>query len=371
MLINKITYSYNDVSIKPAFVSKIKSRKECVSRLDDGKLPIFASPMSTVVNVENFDTFEKNGINAILPRNIDVDTRLEYALNNKWAAFSLKEFEEFFTTEEMYVSNMDEGGNIKVLIDVANGHMEVMYQLVKKAKELYGKHIQIMVGNIANPESYMLSVESGVDFVRCGIGGGSGCITSSNVSIHYGYASLIADINAIRDALPQPKETLPKIIADGGIRNYSDVIKALALGADYVMIGGLFASLIESASDTYIKDEQNGFVKFVEQNAKITECDGLFTIQTDAETYAIDKLYKTFYGMASKYGQIAISGVKTKTSEGIKKEIKVTTNIHKWVENMDAYLKSAMSYCNIKNVKDMYNAEVILISNNTNNSINK
>lgn len=374
MLIKETKYSFNDVCIQPAVLSTIKHRSECNSRLADGKLPIFASPMSTVVNEKNFDIFENHGITPILPRNINFNTRMEYALNNKWAAFSLKEFEDNFTTESSYISNMEKSKAIKALIDVANGHMEIIFGLAKKAKDLYGNHLTIMVGNIANPETYIQAVASGVDFIRAGIGGGSGCITSSNTSIHYPYVSLIAEIDAIRTTLcidgGIPYEKQPKVIIDGGIRNYSDVIKALAVGADYVMIGGLFSQLIESASPIYMKDE-NGINIPISENATVTEQDGIFTITENGHIFAIDELWKTFYGMASKYGQIAINGSKTKTSEGIKKEVKVSTNITKWVENMDAYLKSAMSYCDIRNVENMRQVNVYLMSNNTYNSINK
>lgn len=374
MLIKEIKYSYNDVCIKPSIISSIKHRSECNSRLENGKLPIFASPMSTVINEKNFDIFDQNGIIPILPRNISFEKRLEFALNNKWAAFSLQEFEENFTTESTYNRNMDMTCGIKTLIDIANGHMEVVFDLVKSAKALYGNNITIMVGNIANPETYRLAVESGVDFIRAGIGGGSGCITSSNTAIHYPYISLIDEIETIRQEIVNTttytRENLPKVIIDGGIRNYSDVVKALAVGADYVMIGGLFSKLIESASAIYMKDENDVAIP-INENAVITEQDGIFTIVDGEHIFAVDELWKTFYGMASKYGQIAINGSKTKTSEGIRKEVRVSTNITKWVENMDAYLKSAMSYCDIRKVEHMRKADVVLMSNNTYNSINK
>ena len=374
MLIKEIKYSYNDVCVKPSIISTIKHRSECNSRLENGKLPIFASPMSTVINEKNFDIFDQNGIIPILPRNISFEKRLEFALNNKWAAFSLQEFEENFTTESTYNRNMDMTCGIKTLIDIANGHMEVVFDLVKSAKALYGNNITIMVGNIANPETYRLAVESGVDFIRAGIGGGSGCITSSNTAIHYPYISLIDEIETIRQEIVNTttytRENLPKVIIDGGIRNYSDVVKALAVGADYVMIGGLFSKLIESASAIYMKDENDVAIP-INENAVITEQDGIFTIVDGEHIFAVDELWKTFYGMASKYGQIAINGSKTKTSEGIRKEVRVSTNITKWVENMDAYLKSAMSYCDIRKVEHMRKADVVLMSNNTYNSINK
>ena len=80
------------------------------------------------------------------------------------------------------------------------------------------------------------------------------CITTSNVSIHYPQASLIDECyNIKKQLLLETEDILPKIIADGGIRNYDHVIKALALGADYVMIGSLFAQCIESAGEKTYK----------------------------------------------------------------------------------------------------------------------
>ena len=71
-----------------------------------------------------------------------------------------------------------------------------------------------------------------------------GCLSTSNTGIHYPIASLINDIVQIRDEISSKYDKLPKIIADGGIRNYSDAIKALALGSDYVMIGSVFAKML-------------------------------------------------------------------------------------------------------------------------------
>ena len=95
MLIKDKKYSYNDVMVVPAKVSSIEHRAECDVFHKDGYLPIFTAPMSTVVNCLNYELFEQNHIHAIMPRNIEYDIRLEYALNNRWAAFSLKEFENF------------------------------------------------------------------------------------------------------------------------------------------------------------------------------------------------------------------------------------------------------------------------------------
>lgn len=197
------------------------------------------------------------------------------------------------------------------------------------------------------------------------------CITSSNTGIHYPMASLISEIFDIKKELAKThdEKILPKIVADGGIRNYNDVIKALALGADYVMIGSIFASLIESSANTYIKREDK-YIK-LQENDEITENGDSFTVKTNWRFLITTELYKKFYGMASKDGQIDLCGKKIKTSEGVTKYIKVTTHLHKWLNNMIDYMKSAMSYTNVKKLDDFKNVDLVVVSNNTYNSVNK
>ena len=372
MLHNKVLYSYNDVMIEPAVLSEINSRSEC-NPFKSGVLPIFTAPMSTVVDEKNYGIFKKNGIIPIMPRNISLETRYDIAIKGNWAAFSLKEFNELFCNKEKHIDHHD--NPYKVLIDVANGHMKQIYDLVREAKELHGKdNIIIMVGNIANPKTYFECYKAGVNFVRVSIGSGAGCITASNTGIYYSSASLIdatyrEKVNIYRNNnfLNKVWDEMPQIIADGGVRNYSDVIKAYALGADYVMIGSVFAALLESAGDTF-EVKKDGSRYYYE----LSEIEGITDYNKFLKSIK-NSLYKEFYGMASKAGQIAINGKKTKTSEGISKELPVTGTIPQWSENMNAYLRSAMSYCNVKDIKDFNpeNVTVNVISSETKNSINK
>lgn len=375
---SRVLYSYNDVMVKPAVTTSISSRSECDTYLNNGKLPIFTAPMSTVVNLENRQLFEDNHIMTILPRNIDFDSRLGSACAGMWAAFSLKEFERVFCDE----NHVLKAKPIKTLIDVANGHMEQLFDLVKRSKRIYGDDIKIMMGNIANPETVLKCAEAGVDLVRISIGSGQGCLTSTSVSIHYPMASLLDDIVKVkkeainnyilydglnseetRKAVERIKNI--KIVADGGIRGYGDVVKALALGADYVMIGGLFASLVESAGKIFV----------VKPNGEYEEKDVEYYNKQmrDFGSFFKKKFFKEFYGMASREGQISINGEKTKTSEGTKKYLPIIGTVEQWVNNMTDYLKSAMSYCNIRDIKDFNadNVSTVIISESTKNSINK
>lgn len=203
------------------------------------------------------------------------------------------------------------------------------------------------------------------------------CITSSNTSIHMPMASLINDIALIKKEISQtaniPYENLPKIIADGGIRNYNDIIKALALGADYVMVGSVFAKAIESSAimTAYVKHafEKGEYVKIV------VKPDEISYNQEEKKYYykntLIEKLTKQFYGMASAKGQKDLYGKKIKTSEGIEKELDVEYSLSGWSENFIDFLRSAMSYLNAKTLKDIREAKVIILSNNAFNAINR
>ena len=208
-----------------------------------------------------------------------------------------------------------------------------------------------------------------------------------------GIASLINEIyqqkkiaESLKNSGFTSYECVTKIIADGGIRNYDDVIKALALGADYVMIGGLLSSLLESAAETFYHTKFNGvelreknIVDVFDPKKKIEECDEGFRLtyfndmNEEVASTVVEKLYKRFYGMASKQGQIDLFGKKKRTSEGKEKIFECTTSIAKWSENMNDYLASAMSYCDINDVNDFNpdNVETRLLSQTEQKALNK
>lgn len=373
MLIKEIKYCYNDISIVPAIKSNIEHRSECNPFLQEhckDYLPIFTAPMSTVVNKENFDLFDNNHIIPILPRNFDLETRLMYLRLGRWAAVGLQEFEDLFLNNDW---DFEAYPVVNVLIDIANGHMSKLHNLIYDSKVKYNwRHrFNIMAGNIANPQTYIELAKAGCDFVRLSIGSGSGCVTSSNTSIHYPIASLLTETYEIKKKLEHVGEWTPMIIADGGIRNYSDAIKSYVLGADYVMIGSVFSKLVESAAPTFYYDKEGSMHEISPFEHSIT-ANGNGTFNIDDE-YTIDNLHKVFYGMASRRGQEDIQGKKTKTSEGIEKVFDCTTNLSKWSENMAAYMQSAMSYTNCLYIEDFNpeNVDGIIMSPQTKESINK
>lgn len=369
LVLDDIKYSYNDICIAPSVISSISSRKECNPFDENGYLPIFTAPMTNVVDLDAATLFEANKIYSILPRSINFETRMDYARQTKrWIAISLREFQDNF------MEFKEENSDIKILIDIANGHMQELYELVHTCKSVFANRITIMIGNIANPETYHAAVRCGVDFIRCSVGTGSACITSSNTAIHYPIVSLLDEIRKIKNDYIESgkiaKDKLPKIVADGGIRNYSDVIKALAVGADYVMIGGVLGGLFGSAGDI-VKGSVSDGVITIDYDTNITQKN---TIYNDGKFFyngMETDLYKKFYGMASRKGQKDFNSQQKKTSEGLEKWIPITHTIEGWVENMEAYLRSAMSYTNSRVLSKLYDAKVIIVSQGTVNAVNK
>lgn len=383
---NKIYYSYKDITILPSIISNIEHRGSCNPYYDNGLLPLFTSPMDTVVGEENFSSFYNESIVPILPRTIDVNKRLKNSTDGKWSAYSLSEFERLFCNG----LNVIQSDSIFALIDVANGHMSKILDVSRRAKNLYGDKITIMAGNIANPQTYIQYAEAGIDYCRCGIGGGNCCITATQLGIFCPMATLISDIYNIKKfLLSQGKKNLPKIVADGGVRNYDDIIKALALGADYVMCGSIFSKMMESSAPKFLWKDSKARLRFPIERYKNLKFDGnnwvgnytdefLAELESkgvkkdDNAQIVIGKVKSMYYGMASERGQIALNGSKTKTSEGNMKLLDVTYTMHGWSTNFKDYLRSAMSYIGCTRINDIAEcSEVIINSKNASESINK
>lgn len=368
MILNKTGYTYNDLTIVPAPVSEVVSRQDVNVYNADGFLPVFTAPMSAVIDEKNYECFEEVDIHAVLPTTVPLKTRLKLFGLGKWCAFSMTECQDIMSDSFLVFIKEQNFYPVqyKICIDVANGHMQQLFNLARNLKEFFSENkmkLTIMSGNIANPEA--LPFYNGlIDLARVGIGGGSGCITTSNTGVHYPLASLINDCRKIINDYGLSV----KLIADGGIRNYSDAIKALALGADYVMIGGLFTQTLESASKEYTEDWTP-----IEINSSIKK----LCMSNDNEKLKRDfiKNYKVFheiYGMSTKRAQQERGLKHLKTSEGTSHLYPVKYTLRQWTTNFKDYLKSAMSYCNKKQL-DNFIGNVTLIPNSSAsiNGVNK
>ena len=326
----EVLYSLDDVAIQPASESFIEHRGEC-NTLIDGFLPIFTSPMPNVVDENTLDLYINAKINPVIPRSCGTfESKLSLSCDyDIFAAYSLDEAERLCECEQF------DDIEVKVLIDIANGNMSRLMSIIERIKLKYPQFI-IMAGNVANPETYKLLCDCGADYVRLSVGTGSACNTATFTGIYYPMASLIDKCASMNLGA--------KIIADGGISNYRNAIKALALGADYVMMGGALNKLKDSA----------GIIQ------EVRDINGEW------------HQYKLYYGMASIKGQEKLNRKNISAPEGktVMNPISDMT-IAEFANEFDAYLKSSMSYCNIKDIKDFRNVNTNIISESAQKQFNK
>ena len=376
----EVKLSYDDISIVPETVTNIYSRMECNPFDENGMLPIFASPMGSVLDEHNWRTFYDNKVNVVIPRTLSLDERkkiMDYTKRQEqhyhpFIAFSLDETIDLFGLDSKEItSDMDPDVmrsnhfQMRICIDLANGHMNKLLKVIKDIKKSYGDLVIIMSGNIANPNTYTEYELVGCDYVRVSIGTGSGCLTASNTGVYYPPFSLLKEMSEIR----KQYHGNCKIIADGGIKGFRDIQKAL-IYADYVMIGGLFNKCIESSGLTtygksYFKVGQyklrNYIVDLFRYGKKIdpSKYDKVIPLVKSGML----EVNKQFYGMSTKLAQKETKTNKSlKTSEGLVKTNKVEYTLEQWIENEMSYLKSAMSYTNSVDLVDYKESQWVRIN---------
>jgi IMP dehydrogenase len=276
--------TYNDVLLVPQY-SDIKSRSDVsVASTLTGNgpitklhIPIIASPMDTISEEEmGVAMWQEGGLavvhryNTITEQASLLDGIIVNAGCNAAAAIG---------TSGDYLeraSALYETGVRILCVDVAHGHHILMKSALTELRATFGDKVHIMAGNIATLEGYNDLVDWGADSVRCNIGGGSIC--STRVQTGHGVPGLHTIIDCARSA----GREVP-IIADGGIRNSGDIVKALAAGADFVMLGSLLSGTDETPGDVIHTHEGK---------------------------------FKSYRGMASKDAQIEWRG-KTASLEGV------------------------------------------------------
>jgi GMP reductase len=353
-------FDFDDILIVPKIKTNITSRYGDI-RLPD-ILPLFTAPMDTVVDLNNVKIFDGLGINIAIPRTIPYDKFFNFYEENYHSGSFISIF------YSMGFSDIDKHlkDNLKlikhnacILIDVANGHMEKVVDYAKQIKAIK-PDIKIMAGNIANPETYRWYAESNcIDYARVGIGNGGGCLTTKQSGVGFPMASLIHAVRQekllyVYDHKDEKNLKVPAIVADGGMKDYSDVIKALALGADYVMLGSIFNKAFESCAKNYLYG--------IRLNKKLAK-------------YFFNRGYpvkKYFRGMSTKGAQKAMGKTNFKTSEGVVRYRRVEYYLKGWTENFEHYLRNAMSYSNAKTLEEFIgNVEICQITKNAYDRFNK
>lgn len=342
---NNTKFDFNDILICPAIQTSIPSREGIDIYYPDGSLPIITAPMDTVISSENEHYFTDNRIIPCLPRG-------EKGTDRAIESYSLKQITELYHSNGL---KSHQG----YLIDIANGHINDLEAITRSIKDTYGNDIWLMVGNVAHPKTYALLSEAGADAIRVGIGNGAGCLTTQQTGVGYPMASLVQECYHESMALDNPA----KIVADGGMKTYSDIIKALALGADYVMLGSILNKALESSATCMYESE------FFVEPEDLNEC----TIDEAKDMYHTGrKIFKKFRGMSTKEVQRKWGSQKIKTSEGISEIRPVEYTLSGWVDNFEHYLKSAMSYTDRLNLSQFIgNVTINMITENSYHRFNK
>ena len=311
--------TYNDVLLVPQY-SDIVSRKEVdlTSRLSDHQfgLPIIASPMDTVSETRMAKAMADSGGLAVIHRynSVREQAKMVEAVIENPRAYGIPTVAAAIGTSGDYLERAAAlvGHGAKILcVDVAHGHHVLMKLALEKLRELFGDTVHIMAGNVATLEGYNDLVDWGADSVRCNIGGGSIC--STRIQTGHGVPGLHTIIACARSDRNAP------IIADGGIRNSGDIVKALAAGADFVMLGSLLSGTDETPGDT------------------INTREGKF---------------KAYRGMASKDAQIEWRG-KTASLEGIATTVACKGPVGDTIQELTRGIRSGLSYSGARTIPEL------------------
>jgi IMP dehydrogenase len=310
--------TYNDVLLVPQY-SDIKSRNEVklTSNLSDNqfRLPIIASPMDTVSEKDMVVAMADEGGLAIIHRYNTIKEQaniVEHSIANLMnpdssVAAAIGTSGDYL---ERAVTLVDRGANI-LCVDVAHGHHILMKRALQELRGRLNDTVHIMAGNVATLEGYNDLVDWGADSVRCNIGGGSIC--STRIQTGHGVPGLHTIIDCARSDRNAP------IIADGGIRNSGDIVKALAAGADFVMLGSLLSGTDETPGDI------------------INTREGKF---------------KAYRGMASKDAQVEWRG-RTASLEGIATTVPCKGPVRDILLELERGIRSGLSYSGARSITEL------------------
>ena len=319
---------YDDVLLVPQY-SDIRSRKEVDISTNLGEdikleLPLVASPMDTVSGETMAKALDKAGTMAIIHRYNTIEDQVGLVCSvtkdggRVGAAVGITG--DFLERAEALVKY----GVSFLCVDVAHGHHVMVKEAIEALKKTVDIHI--MAGNIATRQAYIDLSSWGADSVRCNVGGGSTCTT--RVQTGHGVPGLHTLHECSRlEGFWMSKNKRAKIIADGGIRNSGDIVKALAAGADLVMVGSLLAGTTE-APGAIVESSAGGE-------------------------------YKEFRGMASKKAQFEWRG-KAGSYEGVSTMIPYKGDVGFVLEDLEKGIRSGLSYSGCKNIGELQESALFI-----------
>ena len=230
------------------------------------------------------------------------------------------------------VDALYEAGVDAIVIDTAHGHTKGVVDKLKEVKSKYPQ-LDVIVGNIATPEAAKYLVEAGADAVKVGIGPGSICTTRIIAGVG------VPQLSAVNEVAKAIEGSGVPVIADGGLRYTGDIVKAIAAGADTVMVGSMLAGVEESPGETIIFEGR-----------KYKSYRGMGSLE------AMQK------GSKDRYFQDAEDDIKKLVPEGISGRVPYKGNLFEVVHQIIGGLRAGMGYCGAPSIDKLKGSKFVRIT---------
>ena len=331
----KEALTFDDVLLLPRFSEVLPSNTDISLNLTKNiklKTPFLSSAMDTVTESAMAIAIAKSGGIGIIHRNLDIKKQSKEVEKVKkknlfvGAAIGTN-IEDLKRAKSLLNSGVD-----LIVIDTAHGHSKKVLEILSKVKK--NSKIPICAGNIATAEAAKKLYNSGVDIIKVGIGPGSICTTRMVAGIG------VPQITAVMEVSKALKGKNIKIISDGGIKFSGDIAKAIAAGADGIMMGSIFAGTEESPGKKFkVKD------KFFKQYR------GMGSIGAMSA------------GSSNRYFQKNYKDKSKFVPEGVEGRVEYKGNVSKIIYQLKGGLRSSMGYIGAKKLNDIKkNAKFIKIT---------
>lgn len=319
-----------------------------------------ARAITEVMTSENLIT-AKEGTNLTQAEEILQENKIEKlpVVNSEYKLVGLITFRDITKLTQKPIANKDKFGRLRVaaaigvthdavqrataliqagvdaiVIDTAHGHTKGVVTVLKQVKEAYPQ-IDVVVGNIATGAAAKYLVENGADAVKVGIGPGSICTTRVVAGVGFPQLSAVMEVAAAIKGSGVP------VIADGGIRYTGDIPKAVAAGADSVMLGSLLAGTKESPGETIIFEGR-----------KFKSYRGMGSLEAMQE------------GSKDRYFQDVEDDIKKLVPEGIVGRVPYKGELNESMAQFIGGLRAGMGYCGAKDITTLQNkAQFVRITN--------
>ncbi len=311
--------TFDDVLLVPGY-NGIKSRQNVTTDVEikghKFSIPLISSNMDTITEDKMAEALTGMGGMAILHRFLTVEENVamfKKLSHKKQVGISIGLGKDGLTRAEALIS----AGASIICVDVAHGHSKEVNRSIRALRELHQENILIIAGNVATYAGADYLAAAGADVIKVGIGSGSVCTTR----IKTGFG--VPQLSALQDC----RKVDRMLISDGGTRMPADAVKALAAGADFVMLGGILAGTDETPGQAI---EKKG---------------------PDGKSVA----YKRFRGMASKEAQEDYMGGMSewKTAEGVAIDVLCRGPMKDVIQDLMGGIRSGMTYCGAETIKDL------------------